>query len=858
MGSKAILFLVDFIICGVVVVLTYPSIRSCFLGRCEGDFDKFAVTYFSDIKIQITAFFNMIVLIGSKFYFISVIKWFDWSRDHKRATPANYTVIAHDIDKDMTEDDIKDFFREKKLRVEKINFIYNIIEVHKIIKNWVGFERKMLILKMKGREDSQRYKSLKYHRKNVKKRFYEIQEECINERLLSKRFIGKAFVTFKFPAEARRALKVFRKTRINCGKIKISYTDQRRKRRKTKTVKKKLYATTAAEPTDILWENYGLSQANRFFRRLGSALISLLIIAFSLYTIIAIKRLQINFKPIESQSFDLLISACIAVVLAMINFLIRHIMRLLAVWERHTTYTQFNVSVVYRTGLAYFVNSGIVIILANYLLFKDKVHSKETLIWGSKGIVTNVLTIQLLQVIMGPLSILFDPSHIFNKLKRWWFKRKIKNNKNNTILQYEVNQTFEGIDFSIAERYFTIFKLISVALFFQSIMPYLLLLAVLEVGITYWIVKFTLIKRCKRPKEIAFVFSLRMAELIDLAAFLYAAGHLIFEYLVTDRVSVFSLFLLSLGFLGWIITEVSFFTKCFKRRSHTKEKVFEKVFLKFPTDYDRLNPVTQKASMEEWLKNLEEEELKKNEERKIKNNQIKNKILFMKDNNENEVSVEKEENVRLVRNTSIDIFNNISNYIQRGDVGSKTNIDLEGIINNNIYLSKNSLGRDRLVSFNNFGTVNTYKIIDNVDFQVRNSISKNKLDSEKIGRLTRTELDIHKESDDNFKMAEIYGIMFNGQQQTRFNKTDQLHNRGFGGMERIEENEVSIYLSDEDNIRENDIINIDGMEESFQKSNESDAEQDDKSGYIGSNEEVIKMLNTNAKRDFHKEKEEDE
>lgn len=96
----------------------------------------------------------------------------------------------------------------------------------------------------------------------------------------------------------------------------------------------------------------------------------------------------------------------------------------------------------------------------------------DTDIWGSNGVVGNIIVIQAINIIGDVVYELFNPIYVWKKIFRWYYIRKIrKSATDNRVLQTELNYTFEEIEFDIAERYYMTFKLISVAFFFQTVSP---------------------------------------------------------------------------------------------------------------------------------------------------------------------------------------------------------------------------------------------------------------------------------------------------------------------------------------------------------------------------------------------------
>ena len=93
----------------------------------------------------------------------------------------------------------------------------------------------------------------------------------------------------------------------------------------------------AFEPNDVIWENYGITQGEKFFTRTITVIITFLL-SIALYSvIIVIKYYQI--KNYDTSFFALIASLMISIIVSIINVVIRFTVSALVKLEKRTSYT---------------------------------------------------------------------------------------------------------------------------------------------------------------------------------------------------------------------------------------------------------------------------------------------------------------------------------------------------------------------------------------------------------------------------------------------------------------------------------------------------------------------------------------
>ena len=524
---------------------------------------------------------NIGLMIILKYLYLGSIRYFDLRVDYLRTTPSDYTLLIKGIAKYETEASLRTFFELKVpgVKVEKINFVHNIQHIYDVTQQLMKLDLKIHVLKRKGEEDSIKYKNAINERKKQRNEFSRIRDELTTKEGFEKTFTGNAFVTFSYKNDADE---VMNKMNHNLHFLSLK--------------KSKYSIKRAKEPEDVLWQNFGLTMGQRIMRRLASFVVSAFLIAASLGLVLLVKLYQESLSETLHPLVIFSVSIIISMVLTIINYFLRLTLRKLTAIERRTSYSSLESGIVFKISVAYFVNTAVVVLLTNLI-----VQGRE--IWGAGGVIGNILTIQAISIISDSAFYLVNPFHFFKIFKRIYYISKIKLlGDKNKILQYELNQTYQGDPFDLAERYYTAFKTITVVFFFQTVMPYLLLFGIVEFVFTYWVQKFVLVRRCNRPRDIDFGFSLKSVENFEMSMFIMALGYLTFEKIVTGNISLFIIIIVIITGCEWLIFQIAFFIPCCRgRKKEREEEAYQEAWHKFYADYDRLNPITQREATEKWM-----------------------------------------------------------------------------------------------------------------------------------------------------------------------------------------------------------------------------------------------------------------
>lgn len=140
---------------------------------------------------------------------------------------------------------------------------------------------------------------------------------------------------------------------------------------------RRIYISRAPEPTDVYWENLGITDCKRF----GYILLTYFATLTALAVVFAISYglnryktdVENDYNKAKAQGTssiqDLILvrglSFATSLIVVFFNNLLVILIRKFSISERHETYTKYNVSVAFKLCVATFVNSAIIPLVVN-------------------------------------------------------------------------------------------------------------------------------------------------------------------------------------------------------------------------------------------------------------------------------------------------------------------------------------------------------------------------------------------------------------------------------------------------------------------------------------------------------------
>ncbi|KAE9247752.1 hypothetical protein PF004_g4180 [Phytophthora fragariae] len=189
-------------------------------------------------------------------------------------------------------------------------------------------------------------------------------------------------------------------------------------------------------------------------------------------------------------SFVLLAAGIVVIV----NFLLDNILRMFAVFERHTSESTKTIRVAVRMFVAQFLNTALIVIIVNASFGLSTVAVAKELLGGKykdfqRGwyptVGMGIATTMLLNAFL-PQFTLFAQMYIWSPAYRWYKRRSIRT-------QAKMDKLYAGPKFDISERYPMVLNSVFVTMVFCGGAPVLLFIgAVASAGI-YWFDKLSIL-----------------------------------------------------------------------------------------------------------------------------------------------------------------------------------------------------------------------------------------------------------------------------------------------------------------------------------------------------------------------------
>ncbi len=434
-----------------------------------------------------------------------------------------------------------------------------------------------------------------------------------------------AFATFHF---AKECYEVVQTNKVNASWLKqlLGFSNVRYKGRS-------IYVERAAEPEDVFWENLSVTVRARLCRQMLVFVLSLGVFALSFIGNYYVFRMKQSLNNNEESGFTKLVLMLAPIVLTVgINEVMKATVPTLVKYERTATKTDHDIGVAYKLSLGIFLNSAVLPFVAPIMAATG--HSLKELLWDDK--IMDTIFLNLLVIILAPpLTELVHPKYLWHLYKVSQLKSK---GSNVLITQLEANTIFEPPQINFSRKYGENLAIVLAAGFYAPLFPPGVLLATLGLMVRYWIDKYLMLRRYKRPvplgpeiaewtykNAIGFVAVVLVSQIILV---LLPLGKIEVEYEEDSGfVTVLRVILPLLIFCAGLLITKSFMGLCHNRQDFfyrtfvddpTGEKVFVERFAEpylitdFEKDYRYMNPISHAEARKEYAqaykdKNDEEE-----------------------------------------------------------------------------------------------------------------------------------------------------------------------------------------------------------------------------------------------------------
>lgn len=277
----------------------------------------------------------------------------------------------------------------------------------------------------------------------------------------------------------------------------------------------------APAPTDILWENIGLSTTEILKRRLVTIILSLIILGACFGMVLGLKVAQDKAAKNQAASATngqltstlgvRILSIVISLLILIINNVLAIVLQKLTIYERHSDHTDKNRSMILKICVSQFINTCLLIVAVHAIIIKPKnridtkgrlriFHPISNLLGG---VLIDAFFILISDLYLSPLLTLFDPMYFMKLCKRSKLKEELtKPNNNSSMIQKDANEIMKGQELDPASLYSKVIKIYLQSIFFMPILPIAPLIAFVAIFINYWVQKYVLLRRAARPISI--------------------------------------------------------------------------------------------------------------------------------------------------------------------------------------------------------------------------------------------------------------------------------------------------------------------------------------------------------------------
>lgn len=396
-----------------------------------------------------------------------------------------------------------------------------------------------------------------------------------------------------------------------------------------------LHVTNAEEPSDLIWENLEFSYGGKIIRKIVSAFITFLLILLSFIILYVINYLQ---RHIDSLSLGILTSLIFSLSINITNFIVSKFLFQLATFEKHSSFTRYYFSISQKLTFFTFINTAVIPLTIFYVECSEGIPHDAL-----KNLESNLFMIFFINMVF-PIYWLIDPLYYMTLLQRFQIEKHFKEiafnkgymeklndeenlindneNQNDSQLitehdvtsyeytQEEMNLIFQNPDLELFSKYSYLGKTILISLFLFPFFPLAPIMSGLGIFLLYFIEKYKIITKYRKPEQINGEISIFYSELNSIGILLYLILFFYLTYVMNKSILTTSDIVFSVILIIISIIPFSFFKdKVIAFDDHAHEIPFYNLYFQFGANYEIKNPVTKENGVNRYLGKLVERKI---------------------------------------------------------------------------------------------------------------------------------------------------------------------------------------------------------------------------------------------------------
>ena len=533
--------------------------------------------------------------------------------DERELTASDFTVEVKNIPRHLKDIDlrqeIKDFmidhaFPGRKTSVMNVVLSFDVSEKMKIVSEIEALTVKSVRLerqKARGEEIKESIDDIKQKIAELKDKLKLLQQEYESGK--SDKFLGRAYVTVNTQQEVGEIVQYWKRGRI------------RRAIERFRGISGRLFhgspiiVEPADEPSDIFWENLGVSFPEKVKKRIISLACTLLTLAICFAIVLGLSLLKYNLASggqISKEDFFLIqtLSTLTSMVVVVVNMILAQICRRLTLFEQYSSWTNFYISAAEKQTWAMFFNNALITFLIYYFIHNY---------WGNGGMIKVITQVFIINTFYGPIYNLINP---FFQLKRYQRFKARKLGDNSLLTQKQANLMYEDVQTDFALLYSSVMKNMFTAAFYAPIVPMALFWTLLSNVLEYFVDKFNITHRGSITRSLGPRLAIQMTELMEFFLIIYAVSNVIFNIIFIKESGQTELKDIGIGLpitvivllvlhallpMGWVNKKLLFG----KIKERATTDTYESLRLYLDEDYDRANPATSEKAIDDFSKEIQ-------------------------------------------------------------------------------------------------------------------------------------------------------------------------------------------------------------------------------------------------------------
>ena len=262
----------------------------------------------------------------------------------------------------------------------------------------------------------------------------------------------------------------------------------------------------AADPEDLIIQNLHITSKRIFLGKLViyslTAIFLLIIIAVTMF----LTRYKNSIDYIENSTLYLVISIILSLFTLVVNKILVYSIPIITEFEKNHTFTDYETNVAFKIGITLFINSSIIPLLS--IFFNNKQY-----FFKNSGLIETIWINWVLVAILPPIIEIVNPLYLLNKLKILWLEC-CSDEEQSDLAQIDANKLFEGIAISLVDKYAELISLLFFTAFYISFIPIASVITIIGLILFYFVNKYLLLFRYKKPFPIGYKISTYSTALI--------------------------------------------------------------------------------------------------------------------------------------------------------------------------------------------------------------------------------------------------------------------------------------------------------------------------------------------------------